>query len=420
MGMTKKEWLFGLTTYVFVALFLIYEMAVQVSPSVMTKQLMRSFGIGAGELGWMASVYFYSYTLMQIPAGLLYDRIGLRRLLSIAAASCAFGILFFSFTNSVYPAAFGRFLMGLGSSFAFIGVVVVAARWFDRKHFPVLVGITQFLGMLGAMCGAVPIAKGVEVLGWRALMWILMSVGFILALSYFFFLKEHPSHEFADGTDRDHSVLSHVKQVTKKGQTWICGLYAFLGWGPMVMFAALWGVPYISKRFGVDASTAALATSLMWLGCGVGSPMHGWISEKIGRRKPMLMIGALLGALSFSMILYLPVNFLGACILLFLAGVACAAHVLTFSIARENNPEYLVGASVGFNNMSVVLGGAILQPVGGYILNFYDSVAVMVNGVYSYPVEAYTASLSIIPLLYIMGFCVSLFLVKETYCKRSV
>lgn len=418
--MTKKELSLGILAYFLAALFLIYEMAIQVSPSVMTSQLMRDFGIGAAELGWMSSVYYYSYTVMQIPAGLLFDRFGPRTLLTAASFICAFGILFFSLTKSIYPAAMGRFLMGIGSSFAFIGVLVVATRWFDKKYFPTFVGLTMFLASAGAVAGEVPLADAVEAFGWRDLMWGLMIAGFSLGGIYILFLKDHPRHEFADGSSNEHSILSHLLKVMTKGQSWFCAIYAFTGWGPVIMFAALWGIPYLSEKFDLSDYDAAFGTMMMWLGCGLSSPFIGFISSKLKRRKPILWIGSLFGLISFSMILFLPaLSFVQVSILLFFAGLGTSAHILTFALVRDNNPPSIVGSSLGFNNMAVVIGGAILQPLGGAILNLYWDGFTKVGGVPSYTVHAYERSLSLIPILYVVGFIVSFFFIKETYCKNT-
>jgi MFS family permease len=420
MHMTKKELSLGILAYILAALFLVYEMAIQVSPSVMTAQLMRDFGIGAAELGWMSSVYYYSYTIMQIPAGLLFDRFGPRTLLTAASFICAFGILFFSLTKSVYPAAIGRFLMGIGSSFAFIGVLVVTSRWFDKKYFPTFVGLTMFLASAGAIAGEVPLADAVEAFGWRDLMWGLMIVGFVLGGTYILFLRDHPRHEFADGNSHEHSIFSHLCKVMRKGQSWFCAIYAFTGWGPIIMFAALWGIPYLSVRFHLSAYDAAFGTMMMWLGCGVSSPFVGFLSSKMKRRKPLLWVGSILGFVSFSMVLLIPsLTFLHVSILLFFAGLGTSAHILTFALVRDNNPPSIVGSSLGFNNMAVVIGGAILQPISGFILNYYWDGVSKVHGVPVYTLQAYERSLLLIPVLYFIGFLVSFFFIKETRCKNT-
>ncbi len=420
MRMTKKEFSLGIFVFCLAAVFLIFEMAVQVSPSVMTKQLMQDFSINAAALGWMSSVYFYSYTIMQIPSGLLYDRFGPKTLLTVASFVCALGILFFAMAKSIYPAAFGRLLMGIGSSFAFVGVLVVASRWFDKKYFPTFVGITQFLSCLGSIAGVVPLAKAVQVYGWRPLMWTLMIIGFSLVGIYILFLHDHPQHEFDDGALHEHSIFSHLKKVMKKSQSWFSAIYAFCGWGPVLMFAALWGVPYLSNRYDISTYQASFGPMMLYLGLGISSPFIGHISSKIQRRKPILVLGALLGVICFSLILFTPeLSYPIVCVLLFLAGIGSAAHILTFALASDNNPPSIVGTSLGFNNMAVVIGGAILQPIGGFILNSYWTGAFSASGVPIYTMQAYTVSLSIIPILYLVGFLVSAFFIKETYCKNT-
>jgi MFS family permease len=420
MSMSRKEFFYGLVVFVLAGLFLVYEMAIQFSPGVMTKQLMRDFSIDAAALGWMASVYFYSYTFMQIPAGLLFDRFGPRTLLTAASFLCALGVMFFSLTTSIYPAALGRFFMGIGSAFAFIGMLVVASRWFEKKLFPIFIGITQCVASLGAICGQAPLAKFVQLYGWRDLMWVLMVTGFVLAAIYLLFFKDHPTHEFADGSLKEHSVMHHLKMVASKGQSWFCAIYAFTGWGPVIMFVALWGVPYLAARFSISTYYASFGTMMMLLGGGIASPFIGHLSSKMKRRKPILIFGSLLGCICFSLILFLPTISIGAVFaLLFLAGIGTAAHILTFALVSDNNPPSIAGSSIGFNNMAVVIGGAILQPIGGFILNRYWDKVSMFEGAPIYSIYSYTVSLSVIPLLYLIGFVVSLFFIKETYCKNT-
>ena len=420
MDMTKKEFSFGLFVYILASIFLVYELALQVSPSVMTKQLMEDLSINAAELGWMSSVYFYSYTIMQIPVGLLYDRFGPRSLLSIASFLCAAGILFFSLTNSIYPAALGRFLMGIGSSFAYVGSLVVASRWFEKRFFPFFLGVTQFLACLGAISGEVLLSKVVDVIGWRDLMWVLMIFGFALTIMYILFFRDHPRHEFNEANSHESSIMSHLKQVMQKGQSWWCAIYAFTGWGPMIMFAALWGIPYLSTKYGISTFESSLGVMMMWLGSGLASPFIGILSSRIKRRKPILCIGSLLGLFCFSTLLFVEnLSFPLVMVLLFFAGIGTAAHIITFALVRDNNHPSIVGTSIGMNNMAVVIGGAILQPIGGFILNHLWDGSIDAGGIPTYSVSDYQVSLTLIPVLYIIGFIVSLFFIKETYCKNT-
>jgi len=178
----KRNSPIGVIIYILAALFLFYEMALQVSPSVMTFDLMKDLKLDAKSLGIMSACYFYSYTLMQIPAGLLFDRFGPRILLTCATIVIAAGGFFFGMTTTPYLAAAGRFLMGIGSAFAFIGVLTVAARWFSAKYFAFLVGIAQFLAAMGAMGGELPLAGSVNTFGWRWTINALAIGGLFLAV----------------------------------------------------------------------------------------------------------------------------------------------------------------------------------------------------------------------------------------------
>lgn len=420
MSMTRSEWFIAIGMYSLAALFLCYEMAVQVSPSIMTFQLMRDFQIQHTGLGVMAAFYFYSYTLMQIPAGLLYDHFGPRTLLTVASIICALGALFFAFTATVYWAAFGRFLMGLGSSFAFIGVLVVAARWFDGFYFAFLVGIAQLLAAIGAIAGEVPLAFMVNHIGWRETMYWLVAVGFVLAFLCLFVLKDRPKHEHHEVMTREHSLRRHLGQVLERSQTWAFAIYAFCGWGPMSVFASLWGVPFLMNRYNVPNTLAAFAIMMMWLGLGILSPFVGWFSNLIGRRKPILWVGSLVGLSASLLLLYTPgLPFWVAFVLLFLMGIASAAHILTFALVRDINRHSVIATGIGVNNMAVVIGGALLQPlVGGILSHLWDGHS-LINGIQAHATSDYQIALLVVPILFFIGFLTAVFFVKETRCRPS-
>ncbi len=421
MNKTKKEFFLAVVMYSLTALFLFYEMGIQVSPSIMTRQLMHDFSIGSAGLGLMSACYFYSYTLMQIPAGLLYDRFGPRTLLTYASIICALGALFFGLTTTVYWAALGRFLMGIGSAFAFIGVLVVAARWFHGYYFAFLVGVAQLLAALGAISGEVPLAWSVETIGWRDTMFILVGIGFVLAILCFFVLKDSPAHECKKIMPREKSFFKHFLQIVGKFQTWAFALYAFLGWGPMSVFASLWGVPFLMEVYGIDAFHAALPVTMMWLGIGLTAPFVGWISNVMGRRKPILWIGSTVGFFASIILIYLPhVPYWASFVLLFFMGLASAAHILTFALVRDSNKASVVATAVGVNNMAVVIGGAILQPlVGGILTSLWDK-STLKNGVPFHQISDYQAALLVVPMLYFLGFVIALFAIKETYCGKEL
>ncbi|MCB1117085.1 MAG: MFS transporter [Chlamydiia bacterium] len=416
--MFKAHPIRSISIYVVATLFLVYEMALQVSPSVMTESLMSAFAIGAGKLGIMASFYYYSYAIMQVPAGLLHDRFGPRRLITFSAILCALGAFFFGSTTAFAPAAMGRFLMGVGSAFAFIGVLVVTARWFDKRYFALLVGVGQFLAAVGALGGELPLAYAVDHLGWRASMLLLALIGGVVALLAVFIIRNYPPevvphHKQEDGL----RLIVKIKEILTHGQTYAICAFAFCAWGPVLAIAALWGVPYLMVLHGIENTQAAFAISMLWVGVAISSPFWGWISDHLGRRNLPLQICSSIGLVASIFLIYVTtVPFWGTCVLLLLIGVAGAGQIVTFALVRENNRPSMTGAAVGLNNMAVVAGGALFQPLVGWLLYLFWNGATRA-GIPTYTVGNYQIALAIVPICFLVALLISLFYIRETFCK---
>lgn len=408
----------GIFYYILAVAFLCYEMALQVSPSIMTQQLMRDFSIGASVLGVMASCYFFSYALMQIPAGMLFDRFSPQMLLSLSLLVCSIGSYFFGGTETVFFAGVGRFLMGIGSAFAFIGVLVISTQWFEKKYFAFLVGIAQLLAALGALGGELPLAYLVNAFGWREVIIALFYIGIALMFLIAIFVKGHPDHNA-----KRHAVVSHffsdLKNIFKMGQTWWIALYAFAGWAPIAVFAALWGVPFLMHKYGVTNTQAAASTAMVWIGIGVVAPIIGYLSDVMKRRMILMRTCSLAGLIATLLLLYLnELPFEMTFLLLFIMGCASAGQILSFALVTDINNPQVVGTAIGFNNMAVVVGGALFQPMAGYILGlFWDGL--VVNELPVYSIRSYQIALSIVPICYALGVLSSIFFIKETYCEHS-
>jgi len=413
--MNKDHRVLGIFIYCLVALFLLFEMALQVSPSVMTSHLMHQFNIGAATLGIMSSFYFYSYTLMQIPVGLLYDRYSARVLITLAAFICSVGAFFFAFTKHVAWAAFGRFLMGGGSAFAFVGVLIVAARWFPPRHFAFLVGIAQFLAAIGALSGELPLAWLLQHVNWRVSIVLLGMIGLFLTTFCFMIVRDNPYN--MRHVPKRHDLKKELKEIVRSSQTWWIALYAFCGWGPIAVFAALWGVPYLKVRFDITTAHAALAMACVWIGVGGMSPILGWFSDRLGRRCLLLKVCSLIGLISSGILLYFPGISFGLIFPLLLGiGIASSGQILSFAFVKDNNRPTTTGTAVGLNNMAVVAGGALFQPLVGGVLHFLWNGNMDSSGIPLYSVENYHVGLFVVPLCFLVGLIVSLFFIKETYC----
>ncbi len=410
----------ALIVFLLSASFYLYEYILQVAPSVMMEEMMHSFSVDAAGFGAISAFYFQAYAPMQLPAGLLFDCYGPRRTISIAICICALGTIFFAMTSSIFMASLGRFLTGFGSAFSFVGILVLVSRWFAPEYFALLAGLAQLMSSVGAILGEVTLAVVSESIGWRLSLIFLAVIGFFLALLVWNYVRDYPDDCDKKQT-KSFNVFKEWRQlifVCSKPQTWWVGLYAFCSWTPIAVFGALWVVPYLQRLYHVKALVAAQASTMIWVGVGIGSPLMGWLSDKIGNRRFPLALSITLGTVvSFGLIFLTNLPWLLTYILLFLFGFAASGQTLSFALVKENNKAEHVGTGSGFNNLMVLLGGAIFQPVFGYILrNLWSGE--MHAGIPVYSVYSYKLALSILPACQVVGLLVVLFFIKETGSNR--
>uniref|UniRef100_UPI0001B0257C MFS transporter n=1 Tax=Legionella drancourtii TaxID=168933 RepID=UPI0001B0257C len=402
------------------ASFYLYEFILQVAPSVMAESMMKTFGVTGEGFGFISAFYFYAYAPTQLPAGVLYDRYGPRKLMTFAIILCALGSAFFASTDSVFTACIGRFLIGIGSAFSFIGVLVLLSRWFPPYYFAILAGIAQLMSSVGAMFGEVPLAYLIQGVGWRNASFILSVIGFILAAFFWLYIRDYPHQQ--NQTAPQHYLRDEWKRlvaVCKHAHTWIIGSYAFAIWTPIAVFAALWGVPYLQEKFQISVVAASGLCSMIWIGIGVGSPLLGWLSDKIESRRIALILSAALGLIATLTLLYLPgLTYGWTPFVLFVLGLGAGGQTVSFAVVKENNAPELVGTASGFNNLSVLIGGAIFQPLVGYILQHTNSWHV-VNGVHVYSTQSYQIALLVMPLCFLASLLIAGFLLKESHPAKQ-
>jgi len=357
------------------ALFYAYEYFLRVTPSVMTEELKQFYHIHAAALGSLSAYYYYIYTPMQLVAGLLMDRYGPRRLLTVATLSCVVGSVLFASTHILLLAEIGRFLIGFGSAFAFVGVLKLATIWLPRRHFALFAGLATALGMLGAIAGDVVLTELVKFAGWQDTAYISAGCGIVLALLIGLFVRDHKSFDRKSTLPAARVSLSEaidgLKKIVKNRQMWIAGIIGGFLFLPASAFAELWGIPYLEHVHHFTNEGAATAVAMVFAGWAVGGPLFGWASDHIRQRRLPLMISGILSACFMLLILYIPtLSHLDLFILLFLFGASASGEVIIFAVGRELGPRHLPASSLAFTNMTIMLSGAIAQPLIGYLLDF--------------------------------------------------
>lgn len=402
--------------FLLAASFYLYEFVLQVAPGVMADAMMKTFNVSAAGFGIISAFYFYAYAPMQLPAGVLFDRYGPRKLMTFALILCALGSFFFASTTCLWTAALGRLLIGVGSAFSFIGVLVLISRWFPPSQFALLAGIAQLMSSVGAMFGEVPLAALVQWAGWREASFILAFVGLALALLLWLFIRDYPHQSTQTSARRQFKAeWMRLLSVCSKSYTWITGVYACTIWTPIAVFAALWGVPYLQQKFQVSLIVASGLCSMVWLGIGIGSPLLGWFSDKLSSRRLALGISAFCGLVACILLLYVTNIAMGwMYLVLFLLGLGAGGQTVSFAVVKDNNPPELVGTASGFNNLSVLIGGALFQPLVGVILH-HGGEWIQANGVHVYTITSYNKALSIMPICYLISLLLTFFILKESH-----
>jgi MFS family permease len=401
--------------FLLAASFYWYEMALQVAPSVMSQAIMRSLDLNASGFGTLSACYFYAFAPMQIPAGILYDRYGPRLLMTLALSICTIGTLIFALSNSFLMMACGRFMMGFGSAFSFIGILLLIARWFPARYFALMAGITQGISSLGAICGEFPLAKLAVTLGWRPALVILSFIGGLLAILTGCFIRDYPasfSPLLHHPTLSIKKIIQQLKSVLHHPQTTWVSLYAFGIWAPIAIFGALWSVPFLCARYPISTITASKAAMMIWIGVGAGSILLGWIANQINHRRLPLILSALMGVITASTLLYYLLPWSDMYILLFLFGFAAGGQTLSFDVIKQHHLPENMGTASGINNMAVLMGGALFQPLVGYLLvNQWDHVTY--QGIPVYSLTAFQHALFILPLCFTLSLIMSLFFIKD-------
>jgi MFS family permease len=411
------RWIF----WILAVIFYCYEYTLRVAPSVMVKNIMSDFSIDAGLFGGLIAFYLYAYAPMQLPAGILMDRFGARKLLTLALILCALGSIMFGLTGDLMIARLGRFLMGAGSAFAFVGLVYICSHWFSGKRMAFLVGFGNSLGMIGAVGGQGPLSFVVDSIGWRATYLWLGIIGFILAVLILFIVRNRSNKQTqVKEVGSLKEVFKNFKIILKNPLTWLNSVIALLFYTTTVNFAGLWAVPFFQKAYGFNTALAGFAASTIYIGWIVGGPFIGYWSDRLGKRKPILLFFSLIALLAISAVIYiqdLPVLMIFG--LLFIGGIALSAQLLTYTLSVELNISQAKGSAIAFTNFMVFLAGSIVQPLVGYLLDRHAHLS-GVNAAELFSVADYHFALMVFPLSLALTFVLTLFFKEKKHLDHHV
>ncbi len=397
----------------------------RVAPAVISDSLMAEFAISGAALGNLSAFYFYAYVLMQVPTGVLADRWGARKLLATGAALAAIGTVVFAFSSTLAWASFGRLLIGGSVAVAFVSMLKLATHWFAPRQFALASGMALFVGIVGGVFGGVPLRMLVDAFGWRPVMLVSAAVTAVLAVVIWLRVRNDPedygytSHHPKTAHGAQHaSILRGLLDVLSYRNVWILLIAPIGVAGAVLTFGGLWGVPYLRQVYGLDASTAAAITSASLVAWALGGPFLGAMSQRLGRRKPLHIAGCVVALACWALLAFVHLPLPALIAVLLVAGFAAGNLIIGFAYNKESVPPHLAGTASGVCNMGPLMGGMILQPLFGWVLdlNWQGTVEA---GVRLYPVEAFQAGYLLITGFIALSLVLSL-LSRETHCRQNI
>jgi len=363
----------AVVAWVLAAVYYFYQYVLRSAPAVMMPQLSEAFGVSTMATASIVGLFYYGYSPFSLVAGAAMDRLGPRRLLPIAAAAVGAGALLFA-SGSREAASVGRVLQGAGGVFALVGAIYIATKNFPASVAATLIGATQMFGMAGGSAGQFVVgpmmAAGVTWNAW----WVGMGVaGIVLGAVLLMFLpKEDAPAQVANWFA---STTSAFGVVFRNPQSILCGLISGLLFIPTTIFDMIWGVRYLQEARGLDYGSAVMHSASVPFGWIIGCPLLGFISDRLGRRKPVIAGGGAVLLICLMWILFGSHEVFPPYTIGLIAGIASGAAMLPYTVIKEANPPQFGGTATGVVNFLNFTFSALLGPVFGRVLQYVSGGA---------------------------------------------
>lgn len=407
-----KNWLIQFYPWAIIiisAITLVYKYIMQVSPSVMTNELMRAFHVYGTGLGNLAATFFYTYLVTQFFVGALLDKFSIRFLTAFALAISAIGTYAFAYADTLTFAFISRALMGIGTGFFTVSYMKLAANWFVPQQFALISGLLATATMVGAIFGEAPLAWLITHHGWRYAIMVTAWFGIITTVLYAFVVRDHPKNKLAVKSKYVITLKDVVKIFTKK-QNWILTLYSGITFSPLAAFGGLWGTPFLKEAHHLSLTDAASLISLVFVGLAIGGPFFGYISDCLQNRIHIMLVGVIVSLIAIVLIIYLnitPIWFLG--ILLFFFGFGTGAFMLGFVIGKEINDIALTATVIAIINTGDAVFGAFTEPlIGGFLDAGWKGK--IINGTHCFGVNDFHKAFLLLPCYLVVAIILILFI----------
>jgi len=357
-----------------------------------------------GSIGFLSSVYFWTYTAMQIPSGLLADHLGPKKATFIFLLVAAIGSFMTFLGTEFWLIILGKILIAAGMAVVYIPLMKIISVWFGKADFPQLTGIVIAVGNVGAIAASAPLEMLASSLGWREVFLLLGMVTLALALLCLFFVVDHPHKKrylsieeienrekgtpITDVTDSKLPMIKGLIMVASGGRKfWTMAIAYFLVYGSIMVFQGTWANTYFKEIYGFGATAAWLITTL-GIGKILSSAIIGVLNGRgtIKSKRTAMFWGTLLFAATWAVIWVFAgslENYWFWIAICFMFGFSGGFMTLSFTQVKEWYPTAISGTSVSAMNLFLFLGASvcttITDPIIGtsYTIENFSSVWAM-------------------------------------------
>lgn len=350
------------SVWVIASVFYAYQYILRVMPNIMLNDIMQQFNFGAATFGQFSGVYYIGYSLMHLPLGMMLDRYGPRKIMSGCILLTIVGLMPLLFaTHWIYPIA-GRFLIGLGSSAAILGVFKIIRMTFNEKKFPRMLSLSVTIGLVGAIYGGGPVNYMREVFGYQTVVQLFAIAGIALALITYWIVPD------LKGT-AENTVLSDIKEVLSNRKVIFSCIFAGMMVGPLEGFADVWGTAFLKQVYGFEGTLAASLPSMIFVGMCFGAPVLSLIAEKVGNYLGTIIGAGVAMAVCFSLFLSWHITPSMISISFILIGICSAYQILAIYKASTYVREQVAGLTTAVANMIIMIFGYAFHAIIGTTVN---------------------------------------------------
>lgn len=357
-----KKSIYGSIVWFVVTLFVVYSFCLNTAAAVFSESIKASLHVSPLGVSIAVGAFIIGFALMQIPAGYLLDKYNARFVVSGGVLLLALGNIIISFTNNVILFSIANFLQGIGASFAFIAAGIVISQWFQAKLFPILFGLTQTLSCI--LAAVIHYIFSVALIDhtWNEIYQILAMVGAILFVLTLILVKSPPNQ--TKTKTKIISLKTSLSMVFKNKQIGLCAIAATTSFGTLLAYAGFWYLN-VQTFYAVRMLDAVIISGMMFIGIGIGTPVLGWISNRVKSRKMIIHISLCLGTMFLLMCLYLPHYQINTLIIInivsFLTGFLLSGSMLFYTVVSEISSDSTRGVALSVTNTGVFIFNTLLM-----------------------------------------------------------